>query len=316
MKLALVLYTAMLVAQDPKRVRDLKSMSNPLLLRDRRRRAADRLQPDLGTDLVICSTLGMLLIAAGARIQDLAKVAAALAVVVLIIEPARAVPNGANHIVPESRTHDPTGSGYQIEQARIAIGSGGFFGVGLGESVQKVFYMPEAHTDMILAVIGEELGLLGICVLVTLYTGADVRADCAPPRTAATSTRGCWRSASPRCSPAQALLNFFAVLGMAPLTGVPLPFISYGGANLIVMLVRDGSADQRRLRPAHGARARDPRWRQSEPSHQRPATGTAQGRERPPQDRERRRRPRGGHNENRRRGRGNGRTRRSGPGSR
>jgi cell division protein FtsW len=124
-------------------------------------------------------------------------------------------------------------------QALTAIGSGGFFGVGLGESVQKIFYLPEAHTDMILAVIGEELGLVGIFGVIGLYgmlgyaglRAAKMARDLHSKLLAAgiTSLILC-----------QATLNFFAVLGMAPLTGVPLPFLSYGSTNLIVLMGATG----------------------------------------------------------------------------
>ena len=142
----------------------------------------------------------------------------------------------------------------------IAIGSGGFFGVGLGESVQKIFYLPEAHTDMILAVIGEELGLVGIIGVIgalrddRLRRAARREAGARPLREAAR------RRASPSLILSQATLNFFAVLGMAPLTGVPLPFISYGSTNLIVLLAGDGApAERGRDRRPGARRARKPR---------------------------------------------------------
>ena len=120
-------------------------------------------------------------------------------------------------------------------QALTAIGSGGFFGVGLGESVQKIFYLPEAHTDMILAIIGEELGLVGILAVIVLYGMigyAGLRtAKLAQDRYAKLLAAGI--TSLILC---QATLNFFAVMGMAPLTGVPLPFLSYGSSNLIVLL--------------------------------------------------------------------------------
>ncbi len=310
MKLALVLYTAMLVAQNPGRVRDLKSLSNPLFYVVGAAAFLIALQPDLGTDLVVCATIGMILVAAGARLQDLAKVVGVLAVVVLVfslIEPYR-VARLTAFINPDG---DPTGIGYQSEQARIAIGSGGLFGVGLGESVQKVFYMPEAHTDMILAVIGEELGLMGIAALAILYFALVVAG-----LRAAKNSRDVYArllaigiTAMIAC---QALLNFFAVLGMAPLTGVPLPFISYGGANLIVMLVAMGllinvASGQHvarvRVLSGGGQRPQHAHTPRQERARVAAASGVRSSRSR-------------GHYEDRgRRGR-NGGTRRSGPGRR
>jgi cell division protein FtsW len=130
-------------------------------------------------------------------------------------------------------------SGFQVVQSMIAIGSGGVFGVGLGESVQKVFYLPEAHTDMILAIVGEELGVLGIVGVAALYgliAYAGLRAaKLAGDRFAKLLAAGL--TALILC---QATLNLFAVMGLAPLTGVPLPFMSYGNSNLIVFMAAMG----------------------------------------------------------------------------
>ena len=117
-------------------------------------------QPDLGTAMVVAFAVGALLIAAGAKIRHLALivvVAAGLILLLILVEPYRRERLFA-FIDPWA---DPQGSGFQIVQSMIAIGSGGLFGVGLGESVQKIFYLPEAHTDMILAIVGEEVGRPG-----------------------------------------------------------------------------------------------------------------------------------------------------------
>jgi cell division protein FtsW len=188
----------------------------------------------MGTAIVICLSVAALMVAAGVPLRNLAIIAGVivgLALIVALIEPYRRQ-RLTSFVDPFS---DAGGSGFQAVQALTAIGSGGFFGVGLGESVQKIFYLPEAHTDMILAVIGEELGLFGIFGVVALYgmvgygglRAAKVAGDLYSKLLAAgiTSLILC-----------QATLNFFAVLGMAPLTGVPLPFISYGSTNLIVLM--------------------------------------------------------------------------------
>ena len=146
-------------------------------------------------------------------------------------------------------------------QALTAIGSGGLFGVGLGESVQKIFYLPEAHTDMILAIIGEELGIVGM-----LGGGPALRDD--RLRRAARRqgrARPLLEAAGRGHHLADLLpgdLNFFAVLGLMPLTGVPLPFISYGSTNLIVLLGGMGLLhERRRQRRAAGARSGKPQLR-------------------------------------------------------
>lgn len=314
MKLALVLYAAMLIAQDPRRVRNIKSMANPLFWVIGGAVMLIALQPDLGTDLVICATMGMILVAAGAQMKDLAKVGAILAVIVLlfsVVEPYRMARLTA-FLHPG---HDPTGISFQSEQARIAIGSGGVVGRGLGESVQKVFYLPEAHTDMILAVIGEELGLLGITGLAALYFAlvlGGLRAA-KNSRDAYARLLAIGITSMIAC---QALLNFFAVLGMAPLTGVPLPFISYGASNLIVMLggmgllvnVASGRHQARvRVIKGGGTSARERHAARQREADKKLAAGGGAA----PESRRSR-----GHNESRNRRRGNGGSRRPGTGRR
>ncbi|MGH7108058.1 MAG: FtsW/RodA/SpoVE family cell cycle protein [Acetobacteraceae bacterium] len=135
--------------------------------------------------------------------------------------------------------HDAQGTGFQLVQAMISMGSGGMFGVGLGQSVGKIFYLPEAHTDMMLAVIGEELGLLGVTAVIAAYAtfayaGFNIALRCKDPfgkRLAAGLTV---------LVAAQAAVNIAAVMGIAPLTGIPLPFLSYGGSSLVVMLAGVG----------------------------------------------------------------------------
>ncbi len=132
-------------------------------------------------------------------------------------------------------------------QGQIAIGSGGLFGAGPGQSVQKIFYLPEAPTDFILAVIGEELGVVGVCGLLFLY-GLIAYAGLRAAKGARSLYSALIAVGVTALIVSQALLNVFAVLGLAPLTGVPLPFVSYGSSSLIVMLAVDGPVDERRLR--------------------------------------------------------------------
>jgi len=134
---------------------------------------------------------------------------------------------------------DPQNAGFQTVQAMIALGSGGLFGVGLGESVQKIYYLPEASTDMIFAIIGEELGLVGAmgvmgAFVLLGYAGFNVALRCRDPfgKRLATGLTALL------CG--QAAVNLCAVMGIAPLTGIPLPFVSYGGSSLIVALAAVG----------------------------------------------------------------------------
>ena len=132
-----------------------------------------------------------------------------------------------------------SGSGFQAVQGQIAIGSGGLFGVGPGQSVQKIFYLPEAPTDFILAVIAEELGVIGVCALLFLY-GLIAYAGLRAAKAARSLHSALIAVGMTSLIVSQALLNVFAVLGLAPLTGVPLPFVSYGSSSLIVTLAAMG----------------------------------------------------------------------------
>jgi cell division protein FtsW len=134
---------------------------------------------------------------------------------------------------------DPQGAGFQLLQSLIAVGSGGFTGVGLMESKQKLFYLPEAHTDFIFAVICEELGFLGATVVIGLFAMYAWRGL----RAAFNAPDGFGRMVALGVTAMvlfQALINFAVVLGMMPTKGIPLPFVSYGGSSLLVMLLATG----------------------------------------------------------------------------
>jgi cell division protein FtsW len=258
-KVALVLYGAHLLATKPQLTRSIADMG-PFLAAVAVVCMLVALEPDLGTAMVSCFAAAALLLTAGARVRDLALIAAALGAFVLLailIEPYR-MERLTGFLDP---SHDPSGSGFQANQAKIALGSGGVLGVGLGESVQKAFYLPEAHTDMIAAVVGEELGLLGIAMLVGLYglfayaglrTAQRARDRYTKLLAAGLTTLVCM----------QAVINLFAVMGLAPLTGVPLPFVSYGNSSMLTMLAAVGlllniaKAPGGRLRVVDGGGAR------------------------------------------------------------
>jgi cell division protein FtsW len=238
LKVALVLYTARLLSERPGSVRELGTLCKPLLLVVGAACALLLKQPDMGTALVICFTTGALLIAAGTPVRLLGTLAGSLGVLaglMAIVEPYR-MERLTAFIDPFKDAGD---TGFQAVQALTAIGSGGLFGVGLGESVQKIFYLPEAHTDMILAIIGEELGVVGLTGVAVLY-GMIGYAGLRAAKAAADPYSKLVAAGITSLILCQATLNFFAVLGMAPLTGVPLPFISYGSTNLIVLLAGMG----------------------------------------------------------------------------
>jgi cell division protein FtsW len=238
LKVSLVLYAAQMLAARPRSTRTIGGLIKPLLLVVAAACALLLKQPDMGTAMVICFAIGTLLVAAGTPMRHLATIAGTLAVLALLVallEPYRRE-RLTSFLDPFSDAGD---TGFQAVQALTAIGSGGFFGVGLGESVQKVFYLPEAHTDMMLAVIGEELGLVGVTAVIAAYgvftyAGLNIAMRCKDPfgkRLAAGLTV---------VVAGQAAINIAAVMGVAPLTGIPLPFLSYGGSSLVVLLAGVG----------------------------------------------------------------------------
>jgi cell division protein FtsW len=234
LKVSLVLYAAQLLAARPESVRTIGTMTKPLLLVVAAAGALLMKQPDMGTTMVICFAIGALLVAAGTPMRNLALIGGTLlflATILAIAEPYRRE-RLFSFIDPFADAGD---SGFQAVQALTAIGHGGFFGVGLGESVQKIFYLPEAHTDMILAVIGEELGMFGILGLLSLY-GMIGYAGLRVAKLARDRYSKLLAAGITSLLLCQATLNFFAVLGLMPLTGVPLPFISYGASNLVVLM--------------------------------------------------------------------------------
>jgi cell division protein FtsW len=267
LKVALILYGAQLLAARPKRILTLGGLCKPFLLVVGAACLLLLKQPDMGTALVICFATFSLLIASGARMRHIGIIFGALVLLVTIlavIEPYRR----ARLLSFVDPWHDARGAGFQSVQAMIAMGSGGFFGRGLGESVQKIFYLPEAHTDMILAVVGEELGVLGVSALAALY-GMIGYAGFRAAKAARERYAKLLAAGVTSLILGQAVLNFFAVMGLAPLTGVPLPFVSYGNSNLIVLLGamglvlgiarRSGQAQSRGLKSIDGGRSSDER---------------------------------------------------------
>ncbi len=259
LKVSLVLYAAQLLATKPHSVRTIATMTKPLLLVVGAACALLMKQPDMGTTMVICFAIGALLVAAGTPMRNLGLIAGVLvflATVLAIAEPYRRE-RLLSFLDPFADAGD---TGFQAVQALTAIGSGGLFGVGLGESVQKIFYLPEAHTDMILAVIGEEVGVMGILGLIGLY-GMIGYAGLRVAKLAGDLHSKLLAAGITSLILCQATLNFFAVLGLMPLTGVPLPFISYGASNLVVLLGAMGLLLNVAATGGQASRARRPELR-------------------------------------------------------
>ncbi|HEX3519873.1 MAG TPA: putative lipid II flippase FtsW [Solirubrobacteraceae bacterium] len=238
MKIALVLYCATLLARRPQRVHDLRELAKPLLIVVGSACLLVFTQPDLGTAMVIAFTIGAMLVAAGIPLRKLGKMAAVLAGLIFVYALVRPYARARLTSFLDPWAH-ASSSGFQAVQGQIAIGSGGLFGVGPGQSVQKIFYLPEAPTDFILAVIAEELGMVGVFALLFLY-GLIAYAGLRAAKGARSLYSALIAVGVTSLIVSQAILNAFAVLGLAPLTGVPLPFVSYGSSSLIVMLAAMG----------------------------------------------------------------------------
>ena len=238
MKLSLVLYASRYLAENPRRLRGLREAIGPIALVAGPAILLIVAEPDLGTALVIAFALTAMLVAAGMPVRHLAMLGglAALAVVALVLAEPYQQARLTAFLHPWAAASK---NGYQSVQGQIALGSGGLLGVGLGRSVQKLFYLPEAQTDFILAVIGEELGVLGIAGVICLY-GMIAYAGLRTARRAASRYAKLLATGLTSLILCQGLLNIFVVLGLAPLTGVPLPFISYAPSNLCIMLAAVG----------------------------------------------------------------------------
>jgi len=195
-------------------------------------------QPDLGTMGVIALSAVAVFILAGGSFRDIALIFSGAAVLFFIF--VKTFSHASNRLQiflhPEM---DPLGQGYQINQAFLALGSGGFLGLGLGQGLQKFRYLPEPATDSILAVIGEELGFVGVVSLILLFVFFASRglkiAKNAPDEFSKLLAGGLTISII-----LQALINMASVCGLFPLTGIPLPFISLGGSSLTVCLAAMG----------------------------------------------------------------------------
>jgi len=265
-KLALAAWVAAYLARGRGQPRTLKELGKPLGLVAGLACVLVLVEPDLGTAIAIVVMLAGILVVAGLPSGLLVRafaIVTALGLLSIWLEPYRR----ARLLSFLNPWHDPQGAGFQVVQAMIGLGSGGLFGVGIGHGVEKIFNLPEAHTDMIFATIGEELGLVGTAGLILDYgafgwAGFRIALACKDPfgkyLAAGLTVLVC----------GQAAINLAAVMAIAPLTGITLPFISYGGSSLIAalgateILLNIGSADavERRARvPDRGRGDRRPR---------------------------------------------------------
>jgi cell division protein FtsW len=235
MKLALVLYSAHVLSRGRPGARTLRTALKRVALVGGAACLLVGSQPDLGTTLVIAFALIAIVLTAGIPLKVLALTAVVGVGAVMLFT--LAVPYaGARLTSFLNPWAHATQSGYQSVQSQIAVGSGGLFGRGPGQSVQKDFYLPEAPTDFILAVIGEEMGLLGSTMVVVaflLLVGSGLRiAQAARSEFAKLTAVGLTMIIG-----FQAFFIIAGIVRLLPLTGITLPFVSYGGSALIANYV-------------------------------------------------------------------------------
>ena len=237
-KFALCIYFAHYFAERGPRVQDFWQGLGPWLLVMGAVAGLIMLQPDLGTTLAIGGMAVLMAFLAGARLRHLLALGA-LAVPALVLAVTQSDYRWKRITAFLDPWADPQGTGYHLIQGLLALGSGGWFGLGFGLSRQKIWYLPEQHTDFIFAVLGEELGLLGTLTVLALYAVLIWRGY----RTAATApdTFGALLAAGITSVVAiQVVVNIGVVTATLPITGITLPLISYGGSSLVVTLAGIG----------------------------------------------------------------------------
>lgn len=237
-KLGLIIFTSKYLKNNNKELRDIKKGVLPILIVLMLVFGLIMLQPDFGTGVVIVISIVALLFVSGVKMNFFIKIGllGLVGVVVLIIIAPYRMERIVSFLNPWS---DPLGSGFQIIQSMYAIGPGGLLGLGFGNSIQKHFYLPEPQTDFIFSIISEEFGFMGILIVSSLfitiiYQGIKISMKCE-------DAFGKYLAFGITFSLAfQTLLNLMVVVGLIPVTGVTLPFLSYGGSSLLITLLSMG----------------------------------------------------------------------------
>ena len=237
-KMVVVLFTALILERRMHRIDDLKYSVLPILIVAGGLFGLIMLQPDFGTAMTLLLIVGVMVFAAGLNYRYLVGAALAMAPAIYVVLMS-ADYRRRRLLAFWDPWADPQGDGFQIIQSLLAVGSGGVFGRGLMSGVQKLYYLPEPHTDFIYAVIGEELGLIGatcilICFCVIAWRGLRI-ASRAQDAFGAFLALGITTMIG-----VQALVNMSVVLGMMPTKGIPLPLVSAGGSSLLINLLGMG----------------------------------------------------------------------------
>ena len=238
MKLAIIIFTSKYLSNNPKEVRNILKGVFPILIITLLAFLLIMLQPDLGTgSIILVSVIGLLFIS-GVDMSFFYRIGmlGLVGLTGLIIMAPYRIKRIISFINPWA---DPLGTGFQSIQSLYAIGPGGLLGFGLFNSIQKHFYLPEPQTDFIFSIISEELGILGIIIVSILFITIFYR--CIKISLNCNDLFGKYLSFGITFQLAfQTILNLFVVVGLVPITGVTLPFLSYGGSSLIITMISMG----------------------------------------------------------------------------
>ena len=237
-KLVAIVFIAALLERRMHRINDIKYALMPIAVVVLGLVALILLEPDFGTSMALLLVAGVMVFAAGLSYRYIIGVVlvAAPAVYILVMGTAYRRQRMLTFLDP---WHDPLGAGFQVIQSLIAVGTGGIWGKGLMNGVQKLFYLPEPHTDFIYAVISEELGLVGATLVLLCFCAVTWRGLRVALR--APDTFGAFLALGLTTMVAtQAFFNISVVLGLLPTKGIPLPLVSAGGSSLLVNLIGMG----------------------------------------------------------------------------
>ena len=237
-KLGLIIFTSKYLSNNSKEIKDIKKGVLPILSVLMLVFGLIMLEPDFGTGVVIVMTIIVLLFVSGVKMSFFIKIGilGIIGIVVLILIAPYRLERIVSFLNPWT---DPLGSGFQIIQSLYAIGPGGLLGLGFGNSIQKHFYLPEPQTDFIFSIISEEFGFMGVLIVSSLfitiiYRGFKISMNCE-------NLFGKYLAFGITFGLAfQTILNLMVVVGLIPVTGVTLPFLSYGGSSLLISLISIG----------------------------------------------------------------------------
>ncbi|MRG85536.1 putative lipid II flippase FtsW [Salinibacillus xinjiangensis] len=239
-KLGLILYLASVYSKKQSYIHDFGKAVIPPLILTAITVALIVFQPDIGTASIILLIALSVIVSSGIRMRHLMFLATIGVLFVALAIPALETEERVSRFTGAYEPFsDPTDTGFHLIQSYLAIGSGGLTGVGLGDSVQKLGYLSEPHTDFILAVIAEELGLVGVAITIGLLATIVIRGLYIANK--CEDAFGSLLAIGISCMIGiQAIINIGAMSGALPITGVTLPFVSYGGSSLLISLVSMG----------------------------------------------------------------------------